>query len=309
MDDMTTLMEEEGMKNGICIIGTAYCDIVYPIVCYPNKNELTTITEKITYAVAGSLYHMVSTLSALDIKLSLQAYATIGDDMDGDFIEQKLADFDQLSLAGIKRANRTSFIMTMRDQESDTIFQYRCKTSKLLETDFDFRKMDVKMVHIEALAELLEPDSQYGTKLSALLSATQSTGTLTSVCIPGSTEADSLFQILRYADYGIISLQNLLAISDVEIENNSKVDLSENLRRVFYNLRQKESSIKWLLVYSENEVYGIDFKMCTLRAFYSDGSIYTESNMYRFYSGVLYGAYHGKMLTEAMEIGKTVLGS
>lgn len=309
MNGMTILMEEKDMKNGICIIGTAHCDIVYPIVCYPNKNELTTITDKITYSIGGSLYHMVSALSTLDIKLSLQACATIGDDMDGDFIEQKLADFDQLSLAGIKRANRTSFTMTMRDQESDTIFQYRCRTSKLSAADFDFQKMDVKMVHIEAPIELLEPDPQYGTKLSALLSATQSAGTLTSVCIPESTEADSLLQILRYADYGMISLQNLQAISGSKIENNSKVDLPENLRQVFYKLRQKKSSIKWLLVCSENEVYGIDCEMCTPRALYSNGLICAEPNMHKFYSGVLYGAYQGKMLTEAMEIGKTMLGS
>ena len=161
------------MRNGICVAGNAILDILLSDRMLPWEKRVDDHYGGITRATGGALCNVAMDLASLDPSLELSAVGIIGDDADGDFIEQQLEQYENISLSGLKREGRTSFTIVMCENTTKhrTFFQYRGANAQLCEADFDWDKIDAKILHIGyiLLDALDQEDAQYGTKMARLL--------------------------------------------------------------------------------------------------------------------------------------------
>ena len=302
------------MRNGICVAGNAILDILYPIECYPGKSELTTITEGITRATGGALCNVAMDLASLDPSLELSAVGIIGDDADGDFIEQQLEQYENISLSGLKREGRTSFTIVMCENTTKhrPFFQYRGANAQLCEADFDWDKIDAKILHIGyilLLDALDQEDAQYGTKMARLLHEAKQHGIKTSIDVV--SEMGNRFEklvppSLKYTDYCVINELEAQQATGVLLRGDDGILQKENIKRALEELFRMGVST-WAVIHAPEGGYGMDEKgnyvekrSLSLPDGYIKGTVGAGD---AFCSGVLIGAYQEKQLEEAIVMG------
>jgi sugar/nucleoside kinase (ribokinase family) len=301
------------MKEGICVAGNVVLDILYPIEEYPHKGEMTTITS-IKRATGGAVCNVGIDLAKLDPKIALYVVGKIGDDVDADYIESQLEQYENIDISGLKRQNTTSFsvIVSENTTKQRTVFQYRGANAQLCEGDFDFDKLDVKLMHIGyilSLEILDEEDLEYETKMARLLHKAQQRGIKTSVDV--ITEKSDRYQklmppALKYTDYCIIN--------DLEAEQTTGVTLHDEQGRLLSgNMKQALSRLldmgvsTWAVVHAVEGGFGmekngnyVEKPSLPLQPGYIKGITGAGD---AFCAGVLHAAYYDQSLDMAIKKG------
>lgn len=302
------------MKKGICVAGNAIIDILYPIERYPGKGELTTITEGIMQATGGALCNVIMDLARLDPSLPLTAVGRIGDDPEGKVIMEELTKFPNISTDQMVYGGKTSFtaVMCENDTKQRTFFQYRGANAQLCEEDFDWSRIDCELLHIGyilLLDTLDEQDKEYGTKMAKLLHNAKSNGIKTSIDVVSET-GDRFARLvppaLKYTDYCIINEIEAQNATGIPLRTEMDVLVRENLEKALCRLFEMGVST-WAVIHCPEGGFGmdaggsyIDLPSLVLPKGYIKGTVGAGD---AFCSGVLYGAYEGRSLGDAIRLG------
>lgn len=301
-------------RNGIAVAGNMIVDVLYPILGNPKPGELTTITDGISRSSGGALCNVIVDLAKLDPALPLTALGRVGTDPEGDFVLEKLQANKNIDTSRVLREGLTSFTAVMADTISKqrTFFHYRGANARFCEADVDWDTLDADLLHIGyilLLDALDEPDDVYGTKMAHLLHTAQARGIKTSIDVV-SEAGDRFGRIvppaLKYTDYCIINELEAQASTGVSLRAENGTLILPNLPEALKRLKRLGVST-WTVIHSPEGAYGID----------ENGSyIETESAPLpreaikgtvgagdAFCSGVLYGAYTGMPLGDAIELG------
>ena len=301
-------------RNGIAVAGNMIVDVLYPILGHPKPGELTTITEGISRSSGGALCNVIVDLAKLDPSLPLTALGRVGTDAEGDYVLEKLQAHDNIDVSRVRREGLTSFTAVMADTigKQRTFYHYRGANARFCEADVDWNSLNVKLLHIGyilLLDALDEPDDEYGTKMARLLHTAQSKGILTSIDVV--SEAGDRFNrivppALRYTDYCVINELEAQASTGVLLRGENGELLAGNLPEALKKLKTLGVST-WAVIHCPEGGYGVDehgtyieTESVPVPKGYIKGTVGAGD---AFCSGVLYGAYTGLPLAEAIELG------
>ncbi|MEG2575654.1 MAG: carbohydrate kinase family protein [Christensenella sp.] len=302
------------MKKGICVAGNAIIDVLYPIERYPAKSELTTITGGAMQATGGCMCNVVMDLAQLDPALPLTAIGRIGNDPEGDFVEAELARFPNISTSGVLREGKTSFtaVMCENDTKLRTFFQYRGANAQLCEADFDWQNINAAILHIGyilLLDTLDEEDGEYGTRMARLLCEAKKRGIKTSVDVV--SEAGERFcrlvpPALKYTDYCVINEIEAQHATGIPLRDTEDSLLTENIPKALQRLFDMGVST-WAVIHCPEGGYGMDAS----GAYTQKPSLHLPKGYIKgtvgagdaFCSGVLYAAYCGQTIADAITLG------
>jgi len=301
------------MSKGICIAGNAIVDLLYPIDEYPNEGELTTIRDGIKKTTGGALCNVIIDLAKLDPKLPLFAVGQIGTDDNAKLIKEKLSEYSNINMEGIKEKGETSFtaVMSSLKNKQRTFFQFRGANAEICEEHFDWDKLNVDLMHIGyilLLDALDAEDEQYGTKMARLLAKAKERGIKTSIDIV--SEMGNRFKkivppALKYVDYCIINEIEAQQATGVLLHDGTRL-LKENMKKALEELFSMGVST-WAVIHAPEGGYAMDksgeyIEIDSLRL--PDGYIKgTVGAGDAFCAGVLYGAYKGMSLAESLKVG------
>ena len=301
-------------KKGIAVAGNMIVDMLYPIDGFPKPGELTTITADATRSTGGCLCNDILDLAALDPELPLTALGRVGEDEAGDFVLEKLRERPNISLAQIRRQGTTSYTLVMADEVSKQRSFYQCRgaNADFCEADIDWDRLDVDMLHIGyilLLDALDAPDGEYGTKMARLLHSARQRGIKTSIDVV--TEASERFgrivtPALRYTDYCVINEVEAQATTGVRLTREDGLLRREALPEALGTLKELGVST-WAVIHSPEGGFGLDennayveVPSLKLPQDYIKGSVGAGD---AFCSGVLYAAWKGLPLAQAIELG------
>ncbi len=300
--------------KGIAVAGNMIVDVLYPVERTPKPGELTTILDGISRSTGGALCNVIVDLAKLDPTLPLTALGRIGTDAEGDFIMEKLRQYDTINLAPVIREGLTSFTAVMADEQTKvrTFYQYRGANAAFCEADIDFDKLDASILHIGyilLLDALDAPDETYGTKMAKLLHTAQSKGIKTSIDVV--SEAGDRFKrlvspALRYTDYCVINEIEAQATTGVTLRTAKGDLVKENMKNALLAIKALGVST-WACIHCPEGGFGLDEhgEYCEVPSLqlpkgYIAGTVGAGD---AFCAGVLYAAWQGKTLSEAIELG------
>lgn len=301
-------------KKGIAVAGNMIVDILYPINGMPKPGELTTITADASRSSGGALCNDILDLALLDPELPLVALGRVGNDPEGDFVMGKLRAHKNIDLQHVITEGSTSMTLVMADEitKQRTFYHSRGGNAKFCEADIPWDKLDVDMLHIGyilLLDALDEEDDEYGTKMARLLHSAQEHGIKTSIDVV--SEAGDRFRRLvcpamRYTDYCIINEMEASATTGVELRTEDGKLLKENMPEALKKMKELGVST-WAVIHCPEVGYGLDennnlVEVPSLKL--PEGWIAgTVGAGDAFCSGVLYGAWKGMDLKNAIELG------
>ena len=302
------------MKKGICVAGNMIVDHIYPIDSYPKAGELAVVLEGISKSTGGALCNVIFDLARLDPKLPLTALGMVGSDEDGELILSLLRGFPNIDHSRIRKQGKTSFTIVVNDMLTTqrTFFTYYGASALFGESRIDWDNLDCELLHIGyimLLDALDQEDPEYGTKMARLLHSAKQRGIKTSIDIvtESSNRPKKLVPpALKYTDYCIINELEASAATGIPLRTEDGRLLRENLETALIKLKEMGVSI-WAVIHCPEGGYGLD-----------ENNVYTSVDGLRlpegyikgtvgagdaFCSGVLYGAYQGYALKDAIELG------
>ena len=306
--------EARRVKKGIAVAGTTVLDILYPIQGFPKPGELTNIVGEMSRSTGGCMCNDIMDLAALDPDLPLTALGRVGEDEAGNYMLSRLRAFANIDLSRVVRAGTTSFTLVMADEVSKQRSFYYSKgaSADFCEADIDWDGLDVDLLHIGyilLLDALDAPDAAYGTKLARLLHTAKQRGIRTSVDMvteAGERARRIVAPALKYADYCVINEAEAQAATGVRLLDDSGALIRENLPEALRCLKKMGVST-WAVVHCPQGGFGLDeqdsyveVSGLKLPAGYIQGSVGAGD---AFCSGVLYAAWKGWPLRDAIELG------
>ena len=302
------------MKKGIAVAGTTVLDILYPIQGFPKPGELTNIVGGMSRSTGGCMCNDIMDLAALDPDLPLTALGRVGVDEPGDFLLDRLRRYPNIDLSQIVRAGTTSFTLVMADEISKQRSFYYCKgaSADFCEDDIDWDALDVDLLHIGyilLLDALDAPDPDYGTRLARLLHTAKRRGIRTSVDVvtePGERTRRVAAPALKYADYCVINESEAQALTGVRLVDGEGGLIRGNLPDALRAMKDMGVAA-WAVIHSPEGGFGLDetgryaeVPGLILPPGHIKGSVGAGD---AFCSGVLYAAWRGQSLREALELG------
>lgn len=302
------------MKKGIAVAGNMIVDMLYPINGFPRPGELTTIVSDMTRATGGCLCNDIIDMAALDPSLKLTALGRVGTDEAGDYLLEGMRVWPNIDLSQIKREGTTSYTLVMADEVSKQRSFYQCRgaNAAFCEADIDWDRLDVSLLHIGyilLLDALDAPDEAYGTKMARLLHTARQHGIRTSIDVV--TEAGERFRhivmpALRYTDYCIINEAEAQATTGVQLVDGEGKLIRENMIEALKIMKSLGVST-WAVIHCPEGGFGLDesddyveIPGLKLPKGYIKGSVGAGD---AFCSGVLYAAWKGMGLDDAIELG------
>ncbi len=301
------------MSKGICVAGNLIVDITYPIEKWPREGELVTITDGITRSIGGAVCNDIVDLAKLDPTLPLTAVGVIGDDKEGEFIVSELGAHKNINLDRLVREGTTSFTSVMSNNETKarTFFHCRGANAKFNEEHIDWDKLDCDIFHIGyilLLDKLDEEDPEYGTKMARLLATAQKKGMKTSIDVvseSGNRFKKIVSPALRYTDYCVINEVEAQQITGVTLRDEDDTLHPENMQEAL--LKMKECGVStWAVIHCPEGSWGLDaennFVTSPSLKVPREDIMGTVGAGDAFCSGVIYGAWKGWTLSEAIRL-------
>ena len=302
------------MNKGIAVAGTTVLDILYPIQGFPRPGELTNIVGDMSRSTGGCMCNDIMDLAALDPSLPLTALGRVGVDEAGDYMLSRLRAFPSINLDQVVRAGTTSFTLVMADEVSKQRSFYYCKgaSADFCEADIDWDALQADILHVGYLLlldALDAPDEVYGTKMARLLHTAQRRGIKTSIDVV--SEAGERFRhivvpALKYTDYCVINELEAQATTGVALTDGQGRLIREKLPEALKRMKALGVST-WAVIHSPEGGFGLDERdnyvaidSLKLPEGYIKGSVGAGD---AFCAGVLYAAWRGWALTEAIELG------
>lgn len=301
-------------KSGICVAGNIIVDIRYPVLAYPAPGELAVISGEAQRSTGGCVCNVIMDLARLDPSLPLTAFGRIGDDQDGAFILNKFKQFPNIDCSKIKYGGTTSYTLVIADEgtKQRTFFQNRGANDAFSMRDIELHDLNPVLFHIGylmLLGELDLRDNKYGTKMARLLYEVQRRGIKTSIDLVSAISDDFKKIVppsLKYTDYCTINEYEAAQTTGITLRDSSNMLIEENVRLALKSLLAMGVST-WAVIHSPEGGFGMEksgeyvsIPSLKLPGKYIKGSVGAGD---AFCSGVIYAAYNGLTLSEAIEMG------
>lgn len=308
------------MSKGIVLAGNMIVDITYPIERYPAESELTTVTEGIERSIGGLVCNVITDLAKLDDTLPLQAIGLIGDDSEGDLIEEQLGRMKNIDLSQVVRTGRSSItiVMSSKENKKRTFFQYRGNNACFDESYINWDSIRGDILHVGyilLLDALDEEDEEYGTKMARLLKHAQEHRLKTSIDVV--TETGNRFMkivppALKYTDYCVINESEAQQITGVLLRDQEERLHPEHMKEALFKMKEMGVSA-WAVIHCPEGGFGLDengsyveLPSLKLPKGYIKGSVGAGD---AFCAGVLYGAEKAYSLNDAIRLGICAAGA
>ena len=301
-------------KKGIAVAGNMIVDMLYPIAGFPKPGELTTIIGDMSRTTGGALCNDIIDLAALDTSLPLTALGHIGDDEAGDYVLSRLREWPNIDFSQVRRGGTTSYTLVVFDEltRQRSFFHCRGANAFFCEEDIDWDRLNADLLHIGyvlLLDALDQPDDVYGTKMARLLHTAQARGIKTSldmVTEVGGRLRRLAVPALKYTDYCSINETEAQGATGIPLVAKDGSLLRENISSALHKMKEMGVST-WTVIHSpeggfgldENDTY-VEVPALDLPEGYIKGSVGAGD---AFCSGLLYAAWKGQSLSEALELG------
>ena len=300
-------------KKGIAVAGNMIVDMLYPISNFPKPGELVTVTGDMSRSTGGCLCNDIVDLAKLDPQLPLVALGRVGDDAEGQYIMDKLRSYANIDLKYVKAEGTTSYTLVLADDvtKQRTFYQCRGANAAFCQEDIPWDQLDVDLLHIGyilLLDTLDEEDPEYGTKMARLLKQAQDKGIKTSIDVV--SEAGDRFRrlvspALRYTDYCVINEVEASATTGIELRTEDGELIRENFPKALKAMKDMGVST-WAVIHCPEVGCGLDennnFVEVPSLKLPKGWIVGTVGAGDAFCSGVLYGAWKGMHLKEAIEL-------
>lgn len=304
------------MNLGIAVAGNMIVDKIKIIRTFPGRQELTNILS-VEDSLGGAACNVGLDLARLDERLPVQIFGCAGADGDGDKVLSAFGAFKNIDTSAIRRRGRNAFtdVLTENDTRARTFLTFGGADATFTPDDIDPDAINARILHIAYILLLPgfdAPDAEYGTKMARFLKRVRDKGILTSIDVvseTGNRYRTLVPPSLPYADFFIVN----------EIEAGKTVDLELRApdgtlkpESVFVALREiKKMGVKrWAVVHTPEGGFGIDengseffVPSLTLPVGFIKGTVGAGD---AFCAGVLYSAYQGLPLNEALRRGSVV---
>ncbi|MEA4945296.1 MAG: carbohydrate kinase family protein [Propionicimonas sp.] len=298
--------------SGIAVAGNAILDQYKLIDTYPAASSLVSV-RSVARTPGGLMCNCAIDLARLDPSLRIPVVGVVGDDPDGDYLAGQLASYPGIDTSQLHRAGTTSFTDVMEDSttKTRTFFQYRGANAELDVEHVDFDRLDANLLHagyILLLDRLDDTDDVYGTRMARLLATARRHGLRTSVDVV-SEQSDRFSRLvppaLRYTDYCVLNETEAARTTGITIQDAGTINRSA-LRRAAEALLGMGVST-WVVIHWPGGAVGLSRQgaweerpSVRLRP---DQIVTTTGAGDAFAAGVLYAAWSGAGLSDALELG------
>lgn len=300
------------MKKGISVAGSIIADTFHKIDTYPQQGLLTNIRETVSYV--GGTGNLIIDLAKLDSKLPIKVSAIVGEGSNGRMMKNALSKYPNVDQRNVTTEGKSSVTLVMDAQDTkQRTFFYQPGASDIYDISYiDWDVMQADIFHLEYLllmARVDSPDEEYGTHGARILHEAKKRGMKTSIDIVSeqSTRAQGIVTAaLKYTDYISINEVEAEAVTGIPLIEGGEID-EGRVQEVLLNLHNRGVST-WAVIHSPKCGYGYD---CEKHEFAKVPSLRLPKGYIKgsngagdaYCSGILYGAYRGFTLKEAMELG------
>jgi len=212
------------MPSGFVSAGNWIIDHVKLIHAWPSEETLSNILSEFK-GTGGAPYNVLLGLRAFDSSIPLTGVGVIGDDADGDFIENDLRtrniDFHLRRSANLP----TSYtdVMTVQSTGRRTFFHNRGGNAEFVPDDIPWDNLEARYFHFGYLLLLDAMDAEdpeYGTPAARVLATARAKGMITSVDVV-SESGDRFARISRPA----LPHTDLLICNEIEAGRIAGIEL------------------------------------------------------------------------------------
>lgn len=222
---------KQAERSGIAVAGSVIVDKINEISAYPQAGELTQI-RSIQYAAGGCVPNVAIDLKKIVPDMAVSAVGKLGDDEEGKFVTQLIADAG-VDTSGLRvtAGEKTSFTEVMSIPGGQrTFFVYSGASGDFGLGDMDLEHMSCKILHLGYFLLLQKIDDGDGIRI---LQQAQKCGMETSIDLV-SENSDRYSQVipcLPYTDYLIINELEAGRLADME-------PTDENLEKIARKLME-----------------------------------------------------------------------
>ena len=300
----------EKSRKGITIAGSLIADVFYKIDTYPKEGLLTNIRETERYV--GGSGNLITDLAKLNPDMPVKVSAVVGEDVNGDMLCRRLSEYPNIDLGNVTREGESSvpLVMNAQDTKQRTFFFLPASSDRYEKAYIDWSAVDAEIFHLEYLLLMAKVDAKdeiYGTHGARILHEAQKRGMKTSIDIVSeqSTRAKEIVTCaLKYTDFCSINEVEAQAITGVVLTGEHEAGLDIRVMEALKCLKDLGVST-WAVIHSPGCGYGYD---CTNNKFVKVSSLKLPEGYIKgtngagdaYCSGILYGAYEGMSLEEAM---------
>ena len=217
------------MKNGIAVAGSILVDKINEISAYPQVGELTKI-KSVQKSVGGCVPNVAIDLKRLCSDLTVKAVGKVGNDENGAYVKNVLAengvDVENVSFG----ADKTSFTEVMSVTGGQrTFFTYAGASADFGVNDVPMSALNVKMLHLGYFLLLDKMDNGDG---ALLLKKAKEQGVKTSIDLvsENSDRYSLVLPCLQYVDNLIINEAEAGALTGIEPKCENLVEIARKLK-------------------------------------------------------------------------------
>jgi len=303
-------------KGGIIFAGNMIVDRLKFVEAWPQRMGLTKIVRQAD-ALGGLACNCAIDMAKLAPEIPVSVIGLVGEDALGDFILKEFSGFPAIDTGMVGRVGETPYtdVMTTPDGER-TFFYFPGAGAMLGPEHFAFEKTDAAIMHIGyiLLLERLDgPDKEYPTGMCRVLDSARKAGVLTSVDIvseSGTRYKDVATPALAYTD--------ILSINDIEAEGVTGIPirsaggaLKEDALECCVRELAERGVGKWVCVHMPEIAAGLDVQT---GEYHTSKALLLPKDFIgstvgagdAFAAGLLYAAYRGRPLAEALDEANAV---
>ena len=304
--------------KGIAICGKVVADIFYTVESFPVEGRSTRLKDM--RPLVGGMANISIQLAKLDPTMTVKLAAILGNDGEGEHCMEMLSEYPNIDLSGITREGTTSTTMVLNTMDTKTrSFLSRPGTSNFFCLDnIDWDVMDADVMVLEYLLSLDrcdEDDPEYGTHAGRILHEAQSRGMRTAIDFSSRVNERAphiLKSALPYTDYCVMN--------ESECEGTTQMTVTDEEGKVVPQLVEKALNYMadngcntWAVVHAPEACFGLD---CVTREFVAVDSLKIHKDEIvgvngagdAFCSGIVFQAYKGASLAEALRFARAVAG-
>ena len=284
------------MKNGIAVAGSILVDKINEISAYPQVGELTKI-KSVQKSVGGCVPNVAIDLKRLCSDLTVKAVGKVGNDENGAYVKNVLAengvDVENVSFG----ADKTSFTEVMSVTGGQrTFFTYAGASADFGVNDVPMSALDVKMLHLGYFLLLDKIDNGDG---ELLLKKAKEAGVKTSIDLvsENSDRYSLVLPCLKYVDNLIINEAEAGALTGIEPKYENLVEIARKLKAYGVSERVIIHTPEIGVCVSETGV-----ELVPAYALPDNFIVGTTGAGAAFCAGALLGIYQGKTDKEILEL-------